>query len=81
MREKIAMPWSKVERLTNTLLTTMPTQYLIVIAAGHRSADVARDNGYEAGSEQPGTLRPQLLGQEVCGDGCQATANRKVVSQ
>jgi hypothetical protein len=49
---------------------------LIVIAACHWAADIAWNNGNEAGSKQACTWWPQLFCQQVCGDGSQPTATR-----
>lgn len=46
---------------------------LIVKRASDRAGDIARDDGNEAGRQQPCTLVPQLAGQQEGGDGGQTT--------
>ncbi len=46
---------------------------LIVVRPGHGARDVSRHDGDETSGEESGALRPQLLGQQIGGDGSQAT--------
>ena len=46
---------------------------LIVVRSSHWSGDVAGHDCDEASSKETGAARPQLLGEEVGGDGGQAT--------
>lgn len=39
---------------------------LVIVTACHRTANVARNDGYEAGRKQAGAGRPQLLGEQIC---------------
>lgn len=48
----------------------------IVEGASDGAGDVARDDGDEAGREQPGALVPQLPRQQKGGDGGQAAEHR-----
>lgn len=50
---------------------------LIVERASDGAGDVPRDDGDEAGGQQPGSLVPQLPRQEEGGDGRQAAEHRR----
>ena len=49
---------------------------LIVERACNRAGDIARDDGDEAGRQQPCTMVPQLLRQQEGGDGGQTAEHR-----
>lgn len=49
---------------------------LVVERAGDRTGDIARDDGNEAGRQQPCTLVPQLPRQQEGGDGGQTAEHR-----